>query len=306
MTRRTFVSALAAAAARDSKSSALKLSVFSKHLQWAKWDEMAAVAAQCGFDGVDLSVRTGGHVDPARVTDDLPRAFEFVRKAGLEMPMITAGIVDATSPHAEAILKTASSLGIHNYRWGGLKYDNKTPIPDQLASLKPRVLDLIRLNRQYGMTAMYHTHSGNEVGGPIWDLWMILHDADPKFAGINFDIGHATVEGGLGGWIRSTQLAAPLMRGVALKDFRWAKNARSEWTPEWCPAGEGMVRIDKFLAMLKAAQFIGPVQVHYEYSGLGGAEHGNTKLDIPKEQLITKMKRDVEFYRGKMKEAGLA
>ncbi len=266
---------------------------------------MAAVAAECGFDGVDLSVRAGGHVAPERVTEDLPRAFEAVRRAGLEMPMITAGIVDVKSPHAESILKAAAALGIRNYRWGGFKYDNNKPIPQQLEALKPRVEGLADLNKRYNVTAMYHTHSGIEVGAPIWDLWVILRDVDPKYAGINYDIGHATIEGGLGGWIRSAQLSAPYMRGVALKDFRWAKNVRGDWSAEWCPPGQGMVQFPRFLAMVKAAQFSGPVQVHYEYPGLGGAEHGNATLDIPKAELIGKMKRDVDFLRPKLREAGL-
>ena len=306
LSRRGFVGALAAGAAGASTASPLKLSVFSKHLQWAGWDEMAAVAKECGFDGVDLAVRKGGHVLPERVADDLPRAFEAVRKAGLEMPMITAGIVDAGSPHAEEILKAASALGIRNYRWGGFRYDDKKPIPDQLAALKPRVQELAELNRRHNMTAMYHTHSGMEVGAPIWDLWVILRDSDPKYTGVNYDIGHATVEGGLGGWIRSAQLTAPYMLGVALKDFLWAKNRRGEWQPAWCPPGEGMVNFPKFFGMLKAAGFSGPVQLHFEYEGIGGADRGATKLEIPKPELIAKMKRDVAFYRAKLRDAGLA
>jgi sugar phosphate isomerase/epimerase len=306
ISRRGFVGALAAAgAAAASTEPPLKLSVFSKHLQWAQWDEMAAVAKECGFDGIDLSVRKGGHVLPERVADDLPRAFEVVRKAGLEIPMITAGIVDTRSPDAEEILKAASSLGIRNYRWGGFRYDDRKPIPEQLSALKPRVQELADLNRRYHMTAMYHTHSGMEVGAPIWDLWLILRDSDPKLTGINYDIGHATVEGGFGGWIRSAQLCAPYMRGVALKDFLFAKNRRGEWQPQWLPPGEGMVNFPRFFSMLKAAGFSGPVQVHFEYGGLGGADRGAAKLEIPKSELIAKMKRDVAFYRGKMSEAGL-
>lgn len=306
LSRRGFVGALAAArAATGSTGNGLKLSVFSKHLQWAQWDEMASVARECGFDGVDLAVRKGGHVLPERVADDLPRAFEAARKAGLEIPMITAGIVDARSPDAEQILKTASSLGIRHYRWGGFRYDDSKPIPDQLAALKPRVRELADLNRRYKMTAMYHTHSGMEVGAPIWDLWVILRDSDPNYTAINYDIGHATVEGGFGGWIRSAQLTAPYMRGVALKDFRWAKNGRGEWRPEWCPPGEGMVNFAKFFGMLKTSGFSGPVQIHFEYGGIGGADQGAAKLGIPKSELIAKMKRDVVFYRTKLRDAGL-
>src|SRR2546426_1461864 len=97
----------------------LKISVFSKHFQWTNCQEMAAIAKDVGFDGIDLTVRQGGHVLPERVEEDLPKAAQAIPKAELELPMITAEIVDTRSPHAEAILKTASRLGIRYYRWGG-------------------------------------------------------------------------------------------------------------------------------------------------------------------------------------------
>jgi L-ribulose-5-phosphate 3-epimerase len=297
------VAGLSVAAA--SAAPGLEIAIFSKHLHWAKWDEMAAFAAEAGFDGVDLTVRGGGHVLPERVRDDLPRAFEAVRKAGLKMPMITAGIVDVDSPHAAAILETASELGIRYYRWGGFKYDDSKPIPEQLKALRGRVKKLAELNRRHGMTAIYHTHSGLEVGAPVWDLWEILRGFDSRLVGINYDIAHATVEGGYGGWIRSAQLSGPYMRGVALKDFLWAKTARGVWVPGWCPPGVGMVNFDRFFAMLKGAGFAGPVQVHYEYQGLGGADAGKTTLSISKADLLGFYIRDLRFYREKMRAAGI-
>jgi sugar phosphate isomerase/epimerase len=155
------------------------------------------------------------------------------------------------------------------------------------------------------MTAIYHTHSGMEVGAPIWDLYLLLRDFDPKLVAINYDIGHATVEGGLGGWIRSAQLARPWMRGVALKDFRWAADARGRWAPEWVPPGRGMVDFTRFFRMLKGQSFDGPVQVHFEYSGIGGADSGAPRLAIPRAELLAAFRRDAEFLRGKMREAGI-
>src|SRR4051794_43589 len=110
--RRAFLGAAAAALVAPAAPKPWRLTVFSKHLQWAPaYDDMAEFAAEAGFDGVDLTVRAGGHVLPERVASDLPRAVGAVRKAGLQVPMITAGIVDAESPHAEEILRTASVLG---------------------------------------------------------------------------------------------------------------------------------------------------------------------------------------------------
>jgi hypothetical protein len=91
-------------------SEQLKICVFSKHLQWADVKEAAAIARDIGFDGLDLTVRAAGHVLPERVESDLPEAVESIRRAGLEVPMITTDILSVATPHAEAILKTASTL----------------------------------------------------------------------------------------------------------------------------------------------------------------------------------------------------
>src|SRR6204780_2192531 len=67
----------------DGAPEKLKICVFSKHLQWTDVAEAAAIARDIGFDGVDLTVRPGGHVLPERVEADLPAAVEVVRGAGL-------------------------------------------------------------------------------------------------------------------------------------------------------------------------------------------------------------------------------
>src|ERR1035438_659223 len=158
MTRRSAITTLAAGAALSQGSAppGLKICIFSKHLQWADWDEMAELAARIGFDGVDLTVRDGGHVQPERVQADLPKAVEIIHRAGLATPMITAGIVDADSPYAESILATAAGLGIRRYRWGGFKYSYGRSIPEQLDALKPRGNRLAEVYRKHQVAAMYH------------------------------------------------------------------------------------------------------------------------------------------------------
>lgn len=279
----------------------LKICVFSKHFQWTDWSETAALAREIGFDGIDFTVRKGGHVLPERVEQDLPRAVEIAHKAGLDVPMITAGIVDVESPHAESILRTASALGIHHYRWGGFLYDYARPIDTQISELRARASKLADLNAKYAMSAMYHTHSGpKQFGASIWDIWTVLNGLDPQSVGLNYDIGHATVEGGYGGWINSAHLVQKYMRGVALKDFRWGQNARGEWVPQWCAMGRGMVNFRGFFEILKKSDFAGPVQLHFEYPELGGANDGNTKLEIPKAKLAAIMKRDLDYTRSLM------
>ena len=115
------------------------ISIFSKQLQWLDYDEMARVAAEIGFDGVDLTVRPQGHVLPERVEEDLPRAMEAVQKAGLNIYMIATSITSADDPYTEKILKTASSLGIRHYRTGWMYYDDSRPVEETISQVQQQL-----------------------------------------------------------------------------------------------------------------------------------------------------------------------
>jgi sugar phosphate isomerase/epimerase len=273
----------------------LKISIFSKHLAFVEGAELAKAASDLGFDGVDITVRKGGHVLPERVKEMLPPLVATLRKQGLEVPMITTDIADPDTPYAEDILRTASELGIRNYRSGGWKYVADRPIPAQLDGFRARLEKLAKLNAKYQTCAMYHTHSGvGLVGAPIWDLHIMMKDLDPKLIGINYDIGHATIEGGLGGWIASWRVSGAHVRGIALKDFVWSKQTRG-WREQWTPIGQGMVHFPEFLKMVAESSFNGPVQVHYEYK-------------LPEEDraaTYAMMKKDLTTLRGYFAKAGL-
>lgn len=298
--------AMEAAAAAKQGNSKLKVAIFSKHLQFLEGEQLAQTAAEIGFDGVDITVRKGGHVDPARVRQDLPPLVAAIRSHHLETPMITTDIVDAESPYAEDILKIMAELGIRHYRWGGFQYNRQQPLAKQLESLKPRIAKLADLNSRYRVCAMYHTHSGvGLVGAPIWDLHELLSGLDPQAVGVNYDVGHATVEGGLGGWIDSFGITGPHLRGIAVKDFLWTKSTKGDWRPQWTPLGEGMVRFPTFFEMVAAARFDGPLQLHFEYP-LGGANDGKRTLTIPRQDVFSAMRRDLRQLRSWLTEASLA
>jgi sugar phosphate isomerase/epimerase len=285
----------------------LKIAIFSKHLEFLQGDELAASAKEIGFDGVDLAVRKGGHVEPERVREDLPALVAAIRKQGLEVPMLTTDIIDADTPHAAEVLGAMTDLGIHHYRWGGFVWADGAPIAKQIEEFKPRVALLAALNAKYQASAMYHTHSGTGlVGASIWDLYQILNGFDPKLVGVNYDIGHATVEGGLGGWIESFKITGDYLRGIAVKDFAWEKDAKGKWKAAWKPLGQGMVHFAQFFDMVREAKFAGPLQLHFEYA-LGGAEAGKkTDLTMSREEIFGAMKKDVAALRGYLTAARLA
>ena len=285
----------------------LGIAIFSKHLQFLEGEELAKAAKETGADGLDLAVRKGGHVEPDRVKQDLPSLIAIIRNAGLEVPMLTTDIADIETPFAEDILKVMTDLGIHHYRWGGFTWADKTPLTKQIEELRPRVAKLAELNRKYKATAIYHTHSGiGLVGAAIWDLHEILQGMDPNAVAVNYDVGHATIEGGLGGWIESFRITGPYLKGIAVKDFAWEKIAKGVWQAKWKPLGEGMVNFPKFFDMVRDARFSGPLQIHFEYP-LGGAENGKRKdLGMTRAEVVAAMKKDVTVLRGHLVNAKLA
>jgi sugar phosphate isomerase/epimerase len=312
MTRREILAGAAALAGANvlpaqTTATKLKIAIFSKHLQFLEGAALAKAITDCGAEAIDLTVREGGHVEPARVKQDLPPLVKLLHDAGVETPMVTAGIVDANTPYSADILSTLSDLGIRYYRWGGFKWDPKKQIQAQIQEFRPVVAALAALNAKYQTTAMYHTHSGlGLVGASIWDLHEILQGQDPNLVSVNYDIGHATIEGGLGGWIESFRITGQHLKGIAVKDFIWEKNPKGVWREAWQPIGAGMVKFPQFFQMVKAAKFEGPLQLHFEYP-LGGAENGKkTDLTMPPEQILAAIKRDTTALRSLLTSAGLS
>jgi sugar phosphate isomerase/epimerase len=264
---------------------------------------MAEAAAELGFDGVALTVRPGGHVQPERAQEDLPRAVEAVQQAGIEVPMLTTAITDPKDPYTETILSLANRFDIRHYRMGYYSYDDTDDIGSRLNQLKPKVRGLAELNRRFVVFGGYQNHVGEQyVGAPIWDVWELVRDLDPNWIGCQFDIRHATVDGATA-WPVNYRLVAPYTKMLAIKDFRWKKKGKT-WETEDCPLGEGVVDFQRFFKMLKKDGFAGPISVHYEYP-LGGADHGATKLEMDRDEFFAALKRDLNTLRTWLKTGGL-
>lgn len=240
------------------------LCLFSKHLPKLNYRELAHTLKQMGFDGVDLTVRPEGHVLPARVAEDLPRAAETIRAEGLALAMITTDLTSASDPAARPTLGTAGRLGVPFFKLGYWKYSEKTSIDARLAEVRRDASGLVALGVEHGVVAGYHNHSGMNVGAAVWDIRAVIGEMDARAIGYYFDPCHATAEGGEGGWRIALRMALSRVKMVAIKDFYWEKSA-GVWKMQMCPLGQGMVRWPEFFGMLAAAGFRGPISLHAEY-----------------------------------------
>lgn len=279
-----------------------KICIFSKHLQWLNYEEMARVAADLGFDGIDLTVRPGGHVLPENVERDLPKAVEAVRMAGLDVYMLTTAIQDSTEPYSESILKTAAILKIPFYRTNWFNFSSELSIQKNIEEFRKKFTRLNHLNKKYNIKGCYQNHSGESLGSATWDLWYTIKELDQQWIGAQYDIRHATLEGGHS-WPVGFKLISPFIKTLAVKDFYW-KQKGNKWEVENVPLGSGMVDFKKYFKMLKEFNINVPLSMHYEYP-LGGAEHGHRELTINKEVVLKAMEKDVITLKKWMKEAGM-
>lgn len=270
------------------------LCLFSKHLPTMSLEQLSGTVKRIGFDGIDLTVRPGGHVLPERAAEDLPKAVAAIKAEGLAVPMITTGLTSASDPTAKPILSTAGNLGIPFFKPGYYKYEFKN-VRRELEKFGVEFSALVELGKQSGIQCGFHNHEGN-IGAPLWDVTTVIDRLDPKWAGYYFDVRHAVVEGGGGGWKIATNLVAPRLKMIAVKDFYWEKTAKG-WRIVNCPLGEGMVDWRQYFKLLRQANFHGPVSLHLEYEIPGATEAAK------EENTLAAAQRDLEFLKARLSEA---
>jgi hypothetical protein len=139
---------------------------------------------------------------------------------------------------------------------------------------------------------------------------MLMKDLDPRYVGLNYDIGHVTAKGGAG-WRESIRAVGDFLHSCSIKDFYWEKESHVPagqwpWRTRLVRPGDGMVDFLDFFRYLQAIGFQGPLETYFEYSvhvpGLDkpfdmlGTDYGKWKLEMPEELFLGFLKRDVSFY----------
>ncbi len=300
ISRRGFLAAAAATGMAAATESAIgeqapdparpQVCIFSKHLQFLDYEGLARTTRELGLDGVDLTVRPGGHVTPDKL-DDLPRAVDAVRAEGLEVEMITTALQHGADPDARPILEAAKRAGVHRIRIDGGSYSPGDGDPqDEWPPVVEGLRILAEMARDLDLTLGFHNHSGTRrIGAVVWDLHAFLTEVGIDNLGSNFDVAHATVVGGYRAWELHARLMAPHVKMMAVKDFVWDGSK-----VQWAPLGEGIVDPVPFFRIFRKAGFSGPISLQFEY-------------DIPSEDvLLNDIRTAGNLVRGYLKEAGYA
>lgn len=275
------------------------ITLFSKHLHWLDIKEMAHTTADLGFDGVDLTIRPNGHVTPEKVEEDLPKAVEYCKQAGVEVVMLATTICDAAQPFTEKILKTAAGIGIKHYRMDWYHYNPEISIERNHADIKTRMSDLAAMNEHYKIKGSYQNHDGDWFGAPVWDLALVMKEINSEWLGCQYDILNATLEGN-NSWPIALEYIAPFIHSIDIKDAQWS-NSNGNWNLKYVPLGKGGVDFKKFFQLMRKFKVNVPFSLHLEYD-LGGAEVGAKNISIPAKDVISAIKEDLKTLKNYLSE----
>ncbi len=278
----------------------LDISIFSKHLQFLDYKALGEKVAAMGFDGIDLTVRKGGHVEPLKVKTDLPKAVDEIKKGGSKVTMMSTTIEKVSNPLDVDVLNTASECGIKYYRPNWFKYPEGKTLPESLDMYALQIKELSLLNKKLGIIGCYQNHAGNLVGGSLWEVYKILELANKEYFGSQYDIRHAKVEGA-NSWVNGLELIHKQIKTIVVKDYKWGI-INGKWELINVPIGDGMVDFTKFFRMLKNYQIKVPVSMHCEYD-LGGAEKGNRTISVYPQVVFDAMTKDLNAIQKLWKEA---
>ena len=148
------------------------------------------------------------------------------------------------------------------------------------------------MNRQFNIHGDYQNHSGNYVGAPVWDIRYMLRDFEPQWIGCQYDIRHATVEGGLS-WKYGLKLINDFVKTTVIKDFKWGI-VDGKWQVINTLIGDGMVDFAAYFNVMKELNNFSPISMHFEYP-----HERNLKTAAPL------FKKDLAALKAYINEAGL-
>lgn len=268
----------------------MQLVLFTDNLADLKLPEVCAQAKHAGFDGLDLTLRPGGHVLPENAEVGLSEAKRIADAAGVTIPMITTALTDVDSPHAESIFAAAAHYGATRLKLGYWRYEPFGTLAKQLDDAHGKLERLARLGEKYNVLPCVHIHSGKVLACSGAIAYLILREFKPGRVGAYVDPMHMCVEGGLAGWEMGLDLLAPWVALVGVKNFKWFEKGRDDkgqarFEVDYVPLQDGQAPLPQFVARLKQLKYDGVYSFHSEYK------------HVTVQQTLEMSKKDLAYFR---------
>jgi sugar phosphate isomerase/epimerase len=282
-------------AAAGSSSESPTFVAFTESFQGWTIREVCRRFKEIGLDGLDLTVRPGGHIEPADAARRLPDAVKAARDEGVQIAMLSTAITDADPP-AEELIATAGGLGIDRIKLGYYRYAKFGELAGEIDAAKTRLAGVARMATRHGVLPCVHIHSGDTIPSGGAAAYLLLKDFSPRELGAYVDPMHMTVEGGNDGWRQGLDLLAPWIAISSLKNCVWQvggrdKHGAQQWSFKKCPLADGIARIPDYVARLDEVGYRGLFTLHSEYLD------GGSWKQLSVEECLEQTKADLEFAK---------
>ena len=274
----------------------MKYALFTDNLADMKIEQVCREVRKRGFDGLDLTLRPGGHVLPKNAEMGLAHAHQVAMREKVEILMASTGINGTDSPFARDVIASCAHYGVRQIKLGYWRYQPFGSLLKQIDTARRKLEGHIKLTSRFGIQPCVHVHSGRILanGGSI--LYLILKDFDPKTVGAYVDPMHMTVEGGLSGWEMGLDLVAPWVSLVGIKNFQWKPKGRDDhgqarFRTVYVPLADGQAPLPNFVARLKELKYDGTVSLHSEYKG------GSSFRSLTSVELLDQSAVDLKYFK---------
>jgi sugar phosphate isomerase/epimerase len=261
--------------------------LFTKLFRGQTIEEIGALVADLGFDGIDLLIRAGHQVEP-----DAPEAIagtvRLLKEAGLAVPMATTDLTDPAQLPAEQLMATCAESGISLIRLGYWKYDPRRGYAACFETARRQLDALQCLAAKTGVRLALQLH-GNTIHGSGAQAAALLEGHDPTHVGAYPDPGNQVVQDGREDWRFTFDILRPWLCCVGVKNGGWfpaelAPSGQRHWRADWLGVPDGMVPWDEIMAHLVETGYAGLLSFHSHY-------------EVPLSQALDQSRLDLQFIR---------
>ncbi|MBO0777596.1 MAG: sugar phosphate isomerase/epimerase, partial [Ktedonobacteraceae bacterium] len=265
----------------------MQMVLFTKLFLQRSLDEIAVSARDLGFDGIDLLIRPGFHVEPDK-PEGIPAAVRKLRDAGLAVPMATTDLTDPGGQTAETLLRMCADADVKLLRLGYWKYDPARGYQTCLDAARRDLDGLETLARKTGVRLAIQLHGGTiHSSGPLTAALLAGHD--PAHIGVYPDPGNQAVQEGREDWRLTFDVLWPWLCCIGVKNGAWHPAQRMpggqrRWASDWVGIADGMVPWDGILGYLVQTGYDGLLSFHSHY-------------DLPFAQVLDQTRVDLQFVR---------
>lgn len=207
-------------AAKTETTAKWPIVVFEKPMQTLDYDRMGEELAKMGLQGIEATIRKGGHIDPGDVEDKVPKMVAALAKNG-QKALIAACNVNTANEKNANFLRILKANGITRYRMDYFRYDLKKDLLPQVRENTKRLREVEEMNKEVGVQALYQIHAGAKYAGSLaWDAAMMFENVNPEYAAIAFDLRHIRSGSGLS-FDTALALMEKHVRSIFVKDAKW-------------------------------------------------------------------------------------